>query len=120
MVSELKAGVSQVKHLKPGDTVSYGRTFKAESPTTIAVISIGYADGFRRSLSNGVGEVAIHGQRYPVVGTVCMDMIMVNVTGGQVRTGDTVEIFGPTISVCELAEKWGLFPMRFLLALGSE
>src|SRR5690606_35024545 len=117
VVSELKATVSQVKQLKAGDSVSYGRTFVAEKPTTIAVVSIGYADGFRRSLSNGVGEVSIRGKRYPVVGRVCMDMVMVNVTHGNVAEGDEVEILGSDISVYELAQKMDTIPYEVLTGI---
>ncbi|WP_417611178.1 bifunctional UDP-N-acetylmuramoyl-tripeptide:D-alanyl-D-alanine ligase/alanine racemase [Owenweeksia hongkongensis] len=119
VVSDLMASVSQVKQLKIGDSVSYGRTFVAEKPTTIAVVSIGYADGFRRSLSNGVGEVAISGKRYQVVGRVCMDMVMVDVTGSDVAEGDEVEVFGPTISVYELAQKMDTIPYEVLTGISS-
>ncbi|WP_417592340.1 bifunctional UDP-N-acetylmuramoyl-tripeptide:D-alanyl-D-alanine ligase/alanine racemase [Owenweeksia hongkongensis] len=119
VVSDLMASVSQVKQLKVGDSVSYGRTFVTEKPTTIAVVSIGYADGFRRSLSNGVGEVAISGKRYQVVGRVCMDMVMVDVTGSDVAEGDEVEVFGPTISVYELAQKMDTIPYEVLTGISS-
>lgn len=119
VVSELYATVSQLKHLQPGESVSYGRTFIADKPTTIAVVSIGYADGFRRSLSNGVGEVAIRAKRYPVVGRVCMDMIMVDVTGSTVKPGDEAEIFGPTISIYELAEKMDTIPYEVFTGIGQ-
>ncbi len=119
VVSELNASVSQLKYLEAGDTVGYGRSFVAGRDATIAVISIGYADGFRRSLSNGVGEVVIRGQRYPVVGRVCMDMIMVDVTDGEVKVGDSVEIFGPTISIYELAEKMQTIPYEVLTGIGQ-
>ncbi len=119
VVSELSATVSQIKHLQAGDSVSYGRTFIADRPTTIAVVSIGYADGYRRSLSNGIGEVAIGGKRYPVVGRVCMDMIMVDVTNSPVKAGDEVEIFGPTISVYELAEKMETISYEVFTGIGQ-
>ncbi len=119
VVSELYATVSQIKQLKPGDSVSYGRSFIADKPTTLAVVSIGYADGFRRSLSNGVGEVAIRSKRYPVLGRVCMDMIMVDVTGSDVKAGDQVEIFGPTISIYELADKMKTIPYEVFTGIGQ-
>lgn len=119
VVSELRATVSQIKHLKPGDSVSYGRTFVAESLTTTAVISIGYADGYRRSLSNGIGEVSIRGKRYSVIGKVCMDMIMINCTDGDVKVGDSVEIFGDDISIYELAKKMQTIPYEVLTGIGQ-
>ncbi len=118
-VGTLKATVSQLKHLQPGDTVGYGRTFKAERPMTTATLSIGYADGFRRSLGNGIGEVVIKGQRYKTLGRVCMDMIMVDVTGSEVQAGDEVEIIGPVISVYELAEKMGTIPYEVLTGISQ-
>jgi alanine racemase len=119
VVSELSATVSQIKHLKPGDSVGYGRTFVAKQNTTIAVVSIGYADGYRRSLSNGIGQVAIAGSRYPVAGRVCMDMIMVDVTGSTVKVGDEVEVFGDTISIYELAQKMDTIPYEVLTGIGQ-
>ncbi len=119
VVSALSATISQIKHLKAGDSVSYGRTFIAEKPTSIAVVSIGYADGFRRSLSNGVGEVAIRAKRYPVVGRVCMDMVMIDITDGDVKVGDEVEIFGSTISIYELAQKMDTIPYEVLTGIGQ-
>ena len=119
VASELNATISQIKHLQIGDSVSYGRTFIAEKPTTIAVVSIGYADGYRRSLSNGVGEVAIRGKRHHVVGRVCMDMMMVDVTNSDVKVGDEVEIFGSAISIYELAEKMHTIPYEVLTGIGQ-
>lgn len=119
VVSELYASVSQIKELKAGESVSYGRKFVAAKPTQIAVVSIGYADGFSRSLSNGKGEVAIRGKRHPVLGSVCMDMIMVDVTGSDVHEGDEVEIFGPNISLYEMAEKMNTIPYEVLTSIGQ-
>lgn len=119
VVSELKATVSQVKDLKPGETVSYGRSFTAHEAMQIAIISLGYADGFRRSLSNGRGEVFIRGKRYPTVGRVCMDMCMVNVTGSEVQEGDAVEIFGENISVNELAQNMDTIPYEVFTGISQ-
>ncbi len=118
-ISALKATVSQIKTLKKGESLGYGRSYIASKNETIATISIGYADGFRRSLSNGVGEVAIGEKRYPVVGRVCMDMCMINVTGGDVKEGDTVEIFGNTISVYALAERMQTIPYEVLTGVSE-
>lgn len=89
-----KSAVSQVKTIQPGESVGYSCTYTATSPTTIAIVPVGYADGFRRSLSNGKGAVYIRNQRCEVVGRVCMDMIMVDVTGKGVQENDVVEIIG--------------------------
>lgn len=119
VVSELKATVSQVKQLKAGDTVSYGRTFTAKEDLQIAIISLGYADGFRRSLSNGKGQVYIRGKRYPTLGRVCMDMCMVNITGSAIQEGDEVEIFGENISVNELAENMETIPYEVFTGISQ-
>jgi len=88
------SAVSQVKSLQKGESVGYGRTFIADKPMKIAVVPVGYADGYRRSLSNGKGGVYIHETFCPTVGRVCMDMIMVDITKLHVREGDRVEIIG--------------------------
>lgn len=103
-VAELKATVSQIKAVKAGDTVGYGRAWRAEEDATIAVISIGYADGFSRSLSNGIGKVWIKGKTYPVIGRVCMDMCMVSIGSDPIKEGDEVLIFGDALPVQEVAE----------------
>jgi Alr-MurF fusion protein len=99
--------VSQVKQLKKGDSVGYGRTFIAQEAMEIAILPVGYADGYRRSLSNGKGLVYINGKACSVVGRVCMDMIMVNVTNKKVKEGDRVELIGKHYSIEKLAEAMG-------------
>ena len=97
-VMRLTSRVTQVKTVAPGTTVSYGCTWRADRPTRIATIGAGYADGYPRLLSNRA-EVGIDGRRYPVAGTVCMDMFMVDLgapdgPGAMVQEGDTVVLFG--------------------------
>lgn len=96
--------VSQVKRLKKGESVGYGRSFVAQTPLEIAILPVGYADGYRRSLSNGKGLVYINGKSCPVVGRVCMDMIMVDVTDKKVKEGDRVELIGKHYSIEKMAE----------------
>ncbi len=110
-VMELKAAVSQVKTVEPNVDVSYGRTYTTRRKTTIAVVTIGYADGYPRLLSDKA-EVLIRGRRAPVVGRVCMDQLMIDVTDIEgVREGDVVTLFGTDgdeqITADELAEKIG-------------
>lgn len=92
-VMELKAVVSQVKTVEKGTFVGYGRTFEATRTTKIATVSAGYADGVPRLLSNR-GEVLVKGRRAKIIGRVCMDQFMTDVTGIDVKPGDTVTIFG--------------------------
>jgi alanine racemase len=85
--------------------VGYNRAWVAQRDTTVATLPIGYADGFKRLLSNGVGTVSIRGERFYVIGNICMDLTMIDVTGSNVKEGDEVEIFGDTISLAEFADK---------------
>ncbi|MFN4299023.1 MAG: bifunctional UDP-N-acetylmuramoyl-tripeptide:D-alanyl-D-alanine ligase/alanine racemase [Thermaurantimonas sp.] len=111
--------VSQVKELKPGDSVGYGRSFVADKPMKSATVAIGYADGIRRSLSNGKGGFYIHGVYCPIIGRVCMDMTMVDVSGlDQVTADDPVEIIGPHQSIQDLARKMETIPYEVLTSVG--
>ncbi len=101
------SAISQIKTLQAGDSVGYSRTFVADKETKIAVIPVGYADGFRRNLSQGKGGVYIGEHYCPTVGNVCMDMIMVNVTGIDVAERDRVEIIGSHQTIDDLAAKMG-------------
>jgi len=107
-VMSWKAKVSHVKSIKTGETVSYGRTFQAAYPTRVATVPIGYADGLRRALSNQ-GEMLIHGKRTTMIGRVCMDQTMLEVTKiPGVQVGDVVTILGKDghdqITATEMAE----------------
>lgn len=92
-IMSFKATISMVKTIKKGETIGYGRTFCADGERTIATVSVGYADGYSRRLSNK-GKVLIKGKIARVVGNVCMDHIMVDVTGIDVKAGDIVTLFG--------------------------
>ena len=95
-IMSLKCVVTFVKDLQPGQSVSYGRTFTAERPMRVATVCVGYADGYPRRLSGGLGVMNIHGHAAPVVGRVCMDQTMLDVTDiPDVRMGDEVTVFGP-------------------------
>ena len=111
--------VSQLKQLNPGDTVGYSRSFKADKPMTIATLRIGYADGFRRALSNGVGKVYIQGQACPVVGNVCMDMTMVDVSHISCKQGDQVEIIGEHQTMEEFAALMDTIPYEVMTSINK-
>ncbi len=114
-IGTLKTTISQIKILQPGDTVGYGRYGKAKEPMRIATIAIGYADGFDRRFSQGVGSVLIHGKLAPVIGNVCMDMTMVDVTHiPQAQEEDEVIIFGEGRPVTEVAATIGTIPYEIL------
>jgi Alr-MurF fusion protein len=102
-VNILKTVISQIKVIKAGDSIGYNRAFVANQQLRSATIPLGYADGLRRSLSNGKGSVWINGQLAPIVGNVCMDMTMVDVTDIPCEEGDMVEIFGHHIPIQSFA-----------------
>lgn len=101
----MKARISMVKRVAAGESISYGRTYTAERDMTVATVPVGYADGYIRAFSKG--EVLVQGRRAKIVGRICMDQMMIDVTGMEVKTGDTVTLFGTdgegTLPVDELA-----------------
>jgi Alr-MurF fusion protein len=113
-VSTLRTVVSQVRILPAGESIGYGRQGKAKNEMRLATIAIGYGDGFSRAFSNGKGEVLIGSYRAPVVGNVCMDMTMVDVTGLPVQEGDEVIVFGKDLPIQELANRIGTIPYEIL------
>ncbi|MCD8287911.1 MAG: alanine racemase, partial [Porphyromonadaceae bacterium] len=118
-VSTLKTTILQIRDLAAGETVGYGRHGKLTSPSRVAAIPIGYADGFDRHLGNGKGRVVVNGHRAPVVGNVCMDVTMVDVTGIDCQEGDRVEIFGEQLPVEEVAGWLGTIPYEVLTSVSS-
>ena len=118
-VASFKCKVLQVKTLKPSDgTVGYGRHGKiAPEGTVVATIPVGYADGLDRHLSRGNGVFSINGHKVPTIGNICMDMTMLDVTGLDVKVGDTVTIFGDDPTVSELAEILGTIPYEILTSV---
>ena len=118
-VASFKCKVLQVKTLAPGDgTIGYGRHGKiAPEGTVIATIPVGYADGLDRHLSCGKGSFSINGHRVPTIGNICMDMTMLDVTGLDVKVGDTVTIFGVDPTISELAEILGTIPYEVLTSV---
>ena len=118
-VASFKCKVLQVKTLKPSDgTVGYGRHGEiAPEGTVVATIPVGYADGLDRHLSCGKGSFSINGHRVPTIGNICMDMTMLDVTGLDVKVGDTVTIFGEDPTVSEIAEVLGTIPYEILTSV---
>lgn len=118
-VASFKCKVLQIKSLKPGDgTIGYGRRGQiAPEGTVIATIPVGYADGVDRHLSCGKGYFTVNGHRVPTIGNVCMDMSMLDVTGVDVKVGDTVTIFGEDPSITDLAAVLGTIPYEILTSV---
>lgn len=120
IVFRFKSTVSQIKKVKAGDTVGYSRQGILQKDGTIATIAVGYSDGLPRSLGNGKGEVVLYGQRAPIVGNICMDMCMVDISHlPQVKAGDEVELFGRELSVQEFAKKQGTIPYEVFTSISS-
>ena len=114
---ELKSHISYVKDLEPGASISYGGTYTADKKIRVATIPAGYADGYPRTLSNK-GWVLIHGKKAPILGRVCMDQFMVDVTEiGDVKKGDEVTLLGRDgdefISIEEIGDLCGRFSYEF-------
>ena len=111
-----------VKKIKKGDSVGYGRTFIAEKDTEIATVPIGYADGYPRALSN-VGRVIVDGHYAPIVGRICMDMFMIDVTDMNVSVGDEVILIGSdgnlSIDADEIASLTGTISYEILCGIGK-
>lgn len=118
-VCTLKTTILQIKHIKAGETVGYGRKGHFEKDSTIATIRIGYADGLSRQIGNGVGSVLVNGQMAPIVGNICMDLSMINITGLEVKEGDPVTIFGENPSVMELAKQANTIPYEILTSISN-
>ena len=118
-VSRLKTVVSQVKVVPAGESVGYSRDGKVDKDTPIAILPIGYADGLSRKLSNGRGKVYIHGQPAPVIGNICMDMTMVNVSHIACREGDEVIVFDGEHPVHDLADDMETIPYEVLTSIST-
>ena len=111
------SSISQVKTIRPGESVGYGRSFVASKEMRVAIIPIGYADGFKRNLSNGVGAVFIQDQRCPVVGRVCMDMIIVDLGDVKIEANTKVEIIGKNQGLAAFAKDCQTIPYEILTSI---
>jgi alanine racemase len=119
-VSSLKTTISQIKHVKAGDSVGYGRAGKVDKDKTIATVGIGYADGLNRKLSNGRGHMLVSNQLAPVIGNVCMDMTMLDITGiEQVQEGDEVVVFGNNPRVEDISRASETIPYEILTGVSA-
>ena len=119
-VAKLKSTIALVKQLKKGESIWYNRKAILERDALIATVSIGYADGYSRKLSNGVGHMWVNNQLAPVIGSVCMDMTMIDVTDiPGVKQGDEVIIFGNEIPIDKLAEWAGTIPYEIMTGISQ-
>lgn len=119
-VATLRSTIAQVKDVKKGESISYNRRSVVQHDSRIATVRIGYADGYARRFGNGVGKMWVRGQVVPVIGTVCMDMTMLDVTGVPgVREGDDVVIFGKELPVQDVALWAGTIPYEVMTAVSQ-
>lgn len=119
-ISTLKTTISQIKTLEPGETVGYSRKGSLPEGGKIATLSLGYADGYDRRFSNGKGYVIIQGKKAPIIGNICMDMCMVDVTDIEdVKAGNEAIIYGEGISLKELAERIETIPYELLTNISA-
>jgi Alr-MurF fusion protein len=119
-VASLKSTIAQVKNIKVGESVSYNRKGVVKRDSVIAIVRIGYADGFSRRLGNGIGKMLIKGKLAPVIGIVCMDMTMVDVTDiNGVKEGDEVIVFGEELTVQHLAQWAGTIPYEIMTGISQ-
>ena len=116
-VCTLKTTILSIKTVEAAKTIGYGRHTTLSEPRQIAVIPIGYADGFDRRFSNYGGEVLVRGKRCPVVGNVCMDQAMIDVTGTDAQPGDYAIVFGDQLPIQELADKLQTIPYEVLTSI---
>ena len=117
-VATLRSTIAQIKHLKKGDSVSYNRKGIVQRDSTIATVRIGYADGYSRAFGNGVGKMWVNGSLAPVIGTVCMDMTMIDVTDiADVKEGADVIVFGPQLPVKDIASWIGTIPYEIMTGI---
>ena len=112
-----KTRISQVKSIPAGEPVGYGCADVSDNVRVIAILPVGYADGLNRKLGNRNGNLFIDGTRVPIIGNICMDMCMTDITGLKVAEGDEAEIFGENISIEEIAEKCGTIPYEILTSI---
>ena len=116
-VSSLHTSISQIRYLPKGESIGYNRKYLLSRDSVIATIPLGYADGLPRRLSNGAGEVVIHGKRCPIVGNVCMDMTMVDITEVEAKEGDSVVVFGAGLSLVEFSKRCSTIPYEILTSI---
>jgi alanine racemase len=119
-VATLKSTIAQIRMVHANETVGYNRRGVLQRESKIATIRIGYADGYSRRLGNGVGHVYINEQLAPVVGSVCMDMLMIDITDvNNVKEGDTVELFGKNLPIQQVAEWCGTIAYEIMTGISQ-
>jgi alanine racemase len=118
-VATLKTTISQIKYVPAGETVGYSRKGILKRDTQVSTVAIGYADGLNRRLGNGVGRMLVNGKTVPVIGNICMDMCMLDITDISAKEGDEVIVFGPELPVSEMARQLETIPYEILTGISQ-
>lgn len=118
-ISKWKTNIVQIKHIAKTETVGYNRRGKISDDSRIALIPVGYADGLNRKFGNGNLQVEINGRRAPIIGNICMDMCMINITDIDCKVGDEVTIFGSNTKLIEMASAIGTIPYEILTGINQ-
>lgn len=117
-VASLETTVSHIRNILKNENIGYGIN-PSKKDTKIAIIPIGYADGFSRVLGNGKGKVLVNGEIVPTIGNICMDMTMIDITGININVGDRVELFGENLKIQELAKEMNSIPYEVLSSISE-
>jgi alanine racemase len=119
-VSTLSTTISQIKKIKAGETVGYGRKAKVVKDSLIAIVRIGYADGYSRRLGNGKGKMLVRNRLVPTIGNICMDMTMLDISGTKdVKEGDEVIVFGESLSLQSVAQWAETIPYEIMTGISQ-
>jgi alanine racemase len=119
-VSTLRSTIAQLRSVREGETISYGRQGMVTRDSVIATVRLGYADGYPRSLSNGQGKMLVNGLLAPIIGAICMDMTMIDVTDiPGVKEGDDVIVFGKDLPVQQVAHWANTIPYEILTGVSQ-
>ena len=118
-VASLVSRISKIRTVKKGDYIGYGINNQSDSEIKVAIIPIGYADGFSRSLGNGKGRVFINNAIYPTIGNICMDMLFIDISNSNLNINDRVEIFGNNHSIFNMANAANTIPYEIISSISN-
>ncbi len=118
-VSTFKSVISQVKEVPSGSSIGYSRACRASGKMRIAIVPVGYADGLDRRLGKGNGWMMVKGKKVPVIGNICMDMCMIDITGIEAREGDEVTVFGDESSISDIAALLSTIPYEIFVKISD-